>query len=159
MPVLLPLEMPAKPELKDSDSAIETPLREMQESLLAAGLPAALDAAGVQVAFVTSGMKNPRRFPENLAAVVKAGLSPDKALAAVTTTPAALLGLSRSMGTLEPGKQANLLVVAGDLFVDKPHDPAPLRRGLPRGDRGRRRPSAIRTPSSTRGACGRSPAR
>lgn len=120
MPVLLPLETPAKPELKDGDSAIETPLREMQQSLLAARLPAALDAAGVQVAFVTSGMKNPRRFQENLAAVVKAGLSPDKALAAVTTTPAALLGLSGSMGTLEPGKQANLLVVAGDLFAEAP---------------------------------------
>lgn len=120
MPVLLPLETPAKPELKDGDDAIETTLREMQQSLLAPGLPAALDAAGVQVAFVTSGMKNPRSFQENLAAVVKAGLPPDKALAAVTTTPAALLGLAGSMGTLEPGKQANLLVVAGDLFAESP---------------------------------------
>lgn len=120
MPVLLPLETPAKPELKDGDDAIETSLREMQQSLLAPGLPAALDAAGVQVAFVTSGMKNPRSFQENLAAVVKAGLTPDKALAAVTTTPAALLGLAGSMGTLEPGKQANLLVVAGDLFAESP---------------------------------------
>lgn len=120
MPVLLPLEMPEKPDLKDNDNLVETGLRQMQESLLAPGLPAALDAAGVKLAFVTAGMKNPRRFQENLAAVVKAGLSPDKALAAVTTTPAELLGLSRSMGTIEPGKQANLLVVAGELFTDKP---------------------------------------
>ena len=120
MPVLLPLEAPDKPELKDPGDAIETSLREMQQSLLAPGLPAALDAAGVRVAFVTAGMKNPRRFQENLAAVVKAGLSPDKALAAVTTTPAALLGLSGSMGTLEPGRQANLLVVEGDLFAESP---------------------------------------
>jgi hypothetical protein len=120
MPVLLPLETPEKPDLKDGDDTIETPLRDMQQSLLAPRLPAALDAAGVRVAFVTSGMKNPRRFQENLAAVVKAGLPPDKALAAVTTTPAALLGLAGSMGTLEPGKQANLLVVAGDLFADAP---------------------------------------
>lgn len=120
MPVLLPLETPVRPDLKDNDNLVETPLSEMQQSLRAAGLPGALDAAGVQVAFVTAGMKNPRRFQENLAAVVKAGLPPDKALAAVTTTPAALLGLSGSMGTLEPGKQANLLVVAGDLFVESP---------------------------------------
>lgn len=120
MPVLLPLETPEKPELKDADEAIETSLVQMQQSLRATRLPAALDAAGVQLAFVTAGMKNPRRFQENLAAIVKAGLSPDKALAAVTTTPAALLGLSGSMGSLEPGKQANLLVVSGDLFAESP---------------------------------------
>jgi hypothetical protein len=120
MPVLLPLEMPDKPELKDADDAIETSLRQMQASVFAPRLPAALEAAGVKVAFVTAGMKNPRRFPDNLAAIVKAGLSPDQALAAVTTTPAELLGLSRSMGTIEPGKQANLLIVEGGLFVDKP---------------------------------------
>jgi len=120
MPLLLPLEMPERPALKDADSIIETGLEEMQEILLAPRLPAALDAAGVEFAFVTAGMKSARRFPENLAAVVKAGFPADKALAAVTTTPARLLGLSRSMGTIEPGKQANLMVVEGELFTDKP---------------------------------------
>ena len=130
----------------------------MQEALRAPKLPAALAADGVKVAFVTLGMKNPRRFPENLAAVVKAGLTPDAALAAVTTTPAALLGLSRSMGTLEPGKQANLLVVEGDLFVDKPVIRHLFVEGYHRRSR-RRRPSATPTPSSIRAAPGRSPAR
>lgn len=120
MPVLLPLESPERPAMKDGDDVIEASLQQMQQALLAPRLPAALDAAGVPVAFVTAGMKNPRRFQENLAAIVQAGLAPDKALAAVTTTPAALLGLSGSMGTLEPGKQANLLVVAGDLFAESP---------------------------------------
>ncbi len=120
MPLLLPLEMPEQPDLTDADSVTETGLEDMQEILMAPRLPATLDAAGVEFAFVTAGMKSTRRFPENLAAVVKAGLSPDKALAAITTTPARLLGLSRSMGTLEPGKQANLLIVEGELFTDKP---------------------------------------
>jgi hypothetical protein len=120
MPLLLPLELPEKPELKDADDAIETTLRQMQAAVFAPRLPAALDAQGIKVAFVTAGMKNPRRFSENLAAVVKAGLSPDKALAAVTTTPAELLGLSQSMGTLAPGKLANVLIVEGDLFAKKP---------------------------------------
>ena len=120
MPVLLPLELPARPELAGSDDLVETGLQQMQESLRAPRLPAALDAAGVDVAFVTLGMKSPRVFAENLAAVVKAGYPADKALAAVTTTPAALLGLTRTLGTLEVGKQANLLVVDGELFVPKP---------------------------------------
>lgn len=120
MPVLLPLELPEKPDLGDGDALVEVGMDSMQASLRAPRLPAALDAAGVKVAFVTLGMKNPRQFQENLAAVVKAGLAQDKALAAVTTTPAELLGVSRSMGTIEAGKQANLLVVEGDLFTEKP---------------------------------------
>jgi len=104
----------------DSDAAAEVSLEQLQEGLLAPRLPGVLAASGVKVAFVTLGMKDPRRFSANLAAIVRAGFPPEAALAALTTTPAALLGLSRSLGTLEPGKQANLMVVEGDLFTDKP---------------------------------------
>lgn len=120
MPVLLPLDRPEKPALDDADDLIEASLQDLQQYLLAPKLPGALDAGGARVAFVTSGMKNPRAFQENLAAVVKAGLPPDRALAALTTVPAALLGVERSMGTLQPGKLANLVVVQGDLFAAKP---------------------------------------
>jgi imidazolonepropionase-like amidohydrolase len=119
MPLLLPLNIPDKPDLKGDDEAFDTSLRQLQAYVAAPRLPQALDA-NRKVAFVTAGMKNPRKFTEGLAAVVKAGLDPARALAAVTTTPAELLGLSRVMGTLEPGKQANLLVVEGELFTDKP---------------------------------------
>jgi hypothetical protein len=120
MPVLLPLELPAKPELAGDDDLVETELRDLQEALLAPRMPGLLDAAGVRLAFVTLGMKNPRSFHENLAGIVKAGFPPDKALAALTTAPAELLGLARSTGTLAPGKQANLFVVEGELFTAKP---------------------------------------
>ncbi len=120
MPVLLPLEMPAKPDVKSEDALAETSLEKMQIALRAPKLPGALAANGVKLAFVTLGMKAPGSFPQSLAAIVKAGFPADAALAAVTTTPAELLGLSRSMGSLEPGKQANLLVVDGELFTDKP---------------------------------------
>jgi imidazolonepropionase-like amidohydrolase len=119
MPVLLPLELPAKPEAGSADDVLEAGLEDMQAWHAAPRLPAALGDGGVTVAFVTAGMKNPRKFTENLGAVVKAGLPADRALAAVTTTPARLLGLARALGTLEPGKQANVMVVAGDLFDGK----------------------------------------
>ena len=120
MPVLLPLELPDKPDLDAEDGELETGLEDMQGVLRAPRLPAALDAADVEFAFVTLGMENPREFSENLAAVVEAGLARDAALAALTTTPAKLLGLSRVAGTIEPGKAANLLVVEGELFGEKP---------------------------------------
>lgn len=120
MPVLLPLERPEKPELEDGDDMREVPLRELQAYVRAPRLPAELADTGVDFAFVTLGMKSARHLPENLAAVVEAGLAPDQALAALTTVPARLLGLERTLGTIEPGKQANLLVVDGELFTAKP---------------------------------------
>ena len=119
MPLLLPLELPEKVDTKDADALLDTTLRQMQASIAAPRLPKTLDGSR-KLAFVTAGMKDPKQFTENLAAVVKAGLDPARALAALTTTPAELLGVSRVMGTLEPGKQANLMIVDGELFTDKP---------------------------------------
>jgi hypothetical protein len=56
-------------------------------------------------------------FP--VAMLVKAGLPREAALKALTTRPAALLGLDKAHGTIEPGKAADLLLFTGD-----PLDPA-----------------------------------
>lgn len=45
-------------------------------------------------------------------------LSPLEALRAVTATPAALMGLSDEVGTLEPGKRADILVTEGNPAED-----------------------------------------
>ncbi|WP_180708982.1 hypothetical protein, partial [Escherichia coli] len=44
-------------------------------------------------------------------------LSPDAALAALTTTPARLLNQPR-LGRLAPGQLAHVIVARGDLFTD-----------------------------------------
>ena len=46
------------------------------------------------------------------------GVSPLAALHAVTSTAAELLGLAEEVGTIEPGKRADLLVVSGDPSID-----------------------------------------
>ena len=120
MPILLPLELPEEPDVAAADELNETTLRDLQSFVRAPALPASLADAGVEFAFVTAGMKSVRDFHANLARVVEAGLSPDRALAATTTTPARLLGLDRVAGTIAPGKQANLIVVEGELFTEKP---------------------------------------
>jgi hypothetical protein len=79
--------------------------------------PAALDSAGVAFAFGTFEVK-PGDVHTNLRRMVNAGLAPDAALAALTTTPADLLGLGREVGTVEEGKLANLVVTTGPLFTD-----------------------------------------
>jgi imidazolonepropionase-like amidohydrolase len=80
------------------------------------GNAAALAGAGVPFAFSGMGLSTPAEFRRRVLALVDEGLSPDAALAALTVTPAAVLGLAAAMGTVEAGKIANLVVVNGDLF-------------------------------------------
>jgi imidazolonepropionase-like amidohydrolase len=47
-----------------------------------------------------------------------AGLSPAQALEAATRTPARMLGLAGEIGTVEPGKRADLVIVRGDPLKD-----------------------------------------
>ena len=79
--------------------------------------PAAeLFRAGVPFAITTVyGSSLPERFPLWQAAVaVRNGVSAEAALAALTTVPARILGLEKRLGTLEKGKDGNLLLLSGD---------------------------------------------
>jgi adenine deaminase len=49
-------------------------------------------------------------------ALVEKGLAPEAVLSALTLVPAQLLGVSDRIGTIAPGKIANLVVTDGDLF-------------------------------------------
>jgi imidazolonepropionase-like amidohydrolase len=74
--------------------------------------------AGVRIAFGTdSGVSPHGRNAEEFALLVQHGLSPTAALMTIPTT-AALLGLERSIGTLEAGKEADVVAVAGDPLAD-----------------------------------------
>ncbi len=65
-----------------------------------------------------------------VALAVAGGLSRDAALAAVTTSAASLLGVSDRLGSVEPGRDADLVLFAGD-----PFDPAtPVRMTIVEGD-------------------------
>ncbi|MFW6085506.1 MAG: amidohydrolase family protein, partial [Gemmatimonadota bacterium] len=55
---------------------------------------------------------------EELEMLVDAGLTPLEALSAATTTPARFLGLEQEIGTIEPGKWADLVVLDGDPLAD-----------------------------------------
>ena len=79
--------------------------------------PARLADAGVTFAFGSFGAKG-KDVRTNLRRMVGAGLSPEAALGALTTAPAELMGLSSTLGTVERGKLANLLVTTGDYFAD-----------------------------------------
>jgi imidazolonepropionase-like amidohydrolase len=83
------------------------------------GNAAAVLQAGVPLALATGGMSSPNSFLKNVRLAVAAGLPADEALRALTATPADLFGVADVMGTLEPGKIANLTVTHGDVFTDE----------------------------------------
>ncbi|MCC3290206.1 amidohydrolase [Arthrobacter sp. zg-Y1110] len=77
--------------------------------------PGKLAAAGVEISIITDHPVVPINFLIYQAALaVKEGLDPDEALRAVTINPARVLGLADRLGSLEPGKDADLVLWSGD---------------------------------------------
>ena len=119
LPVILPLAYPAAPEVEQPESALDVPLDQLQHWERAPGNAAALQAAGVEFAISTQGLKDVRKdFWPRLRQAVQRGLAPEAALAALTTTPARLLGQGR-LGRLAPGQLAHVVVASGDLFTSE----------------------------------------
>jgi imidazolonepropionase-like amidohydrolase len=73
--------------------------------------------AGVKVAMGTdSGVTPHGENLRELEMMVAGGMSPAQALIATTATAAELMGLERELGSIEPGKRADIVVVEGDPF-------------------------------------------
>lgn len=75
---------------------------------------ARLHAAGVEVAFMSGETHNSRNLKQAAGNAASYGLPPEAALAAMTSVPARIWGLADRLGTLEPGKEAHLVVWDGD---------------------------------------------
>ncbi len=80
--------------------------------------PRWLRDAGLSFSFTTAGLEEIGTFDERVREAIGRGLSPDDALAAVTTVPARQLGLADRLGTLEAGKVASLVVRTGAPFEE-----------------------------------------
>lgn len=78
-----------------------------------------LYARGVRIAFGTdAGVSKHGRNADEFELMVKFGMTPTEAIKAATVNAADLLGLAEEVGTLEPGKSADLIAVMGDPLKD-----------------------------------------
>jgi len=73
--------------------------------------------AGVKTALLSMGDPRSEGLLPAVSFAVRHGATPAEALRAVTLTPAEILGVADRMGSLEKGKDANLVVLSGE-----PHD-------------------------------------
>jgi len=119
-PIIVPLDFPEPPDVASPDSALDVTLETLQHWELAPSNPAFLAAAGIEFALTADGLDDvDEEFWKNLRLAVERGLPADTALAALTTVPAGLMDMTDTLGTLEGGKIANLVVADGDLFSDE----------------------------------------
>jgi imidazolonepropionase-like amidohydrolase len=77
--------------------------------------PAILEKAGVLVGFHTDDpICDSRRFLRSAALAVRAGMTRKGALEAVTLANAKIIGLDARVGSLEPGKDADFIILSAD---------------------------------------------
>jgi imidazolonepropionase-like amidohydrolase len=75
--------------------------------------------AGVRIAFGTdAGVSKHGRNADEFELMVKHGMPPAAAIQAATVNAADLLGLASEVGSIEPGKSADLIAVQGDPLED-----------------------------------------
>jgi imidazolonepropionase-like amidohydrolase len=117
--MILPLNFARTPDVASVAKQDSVELRDLMLWEQSPTNPRRLAASGVPFALTSSKVRDRAQFTANLRKAVKHGLSEQDALAALTTTPAAFLGLSTSLGTIEVGKVANLIIADGPLFADK----------------------------------------
>lgn len=114
--MILPLNFPDAPDVKTADDAAAVSLADLRQWEMAPSNAKYLADAGVKFAFTSKGLDHDRDFWTALQKVVMRGLTEEQALAALTTIPAQMCGVSDMVGTLEKGKLASFGIYDGDIF-------------------------------------------
>ena len=94
---------------------VDSPGGKLEAKDISLGNGAALEQAGAVVGFHTDdGITDSRLFLRQAALAVRAGMSRAKALFGLTMAGAQMLDLGNRSGSLESGKDADLVILSGD---------------------------------------------
>ncbi|HWG50314.1 MAG TPA: amidohydrolase family protein [Candidatus Acidoferrales bacterium] len=77
-------------------------------------LPAEMAKRGIKIAFASYDAHNARNLPYAAGYAVAFGLPHDEALKAITLNPAQMWGVDKDLGSLDVGKEGNVVVANGD---------------------------------------------
>ncbi len=92
-------------------------IRDRAEKELYPKNPAQLAEAGIPFAFSSFGTDDPGSYLEAVQKAIENGLPLQKALDALTIEAAKFLKVDKVLGSIEPGKMANLTLVEGDILT------------------------------------------
>jgi hypothetical protein len=115
---IVPVNFPSLPKLPSEDDWEQVTLDQLRAWDWAAENPALLRQQKLDIALTTYSLADKKVFRKNVKAALDRGLSETDALAALTTIPAKLCGVGQQLGTIEPGKIANLTIVDGKGYFD-----------------------------------------
>ena len=116
---ILSLNYPQAMDVEDPNDARLVSLSDMKHWELAPTNPTAFEKANIPFALTAADLRDPKQFLTNLRKAIDMGLSENKALDALTKTPASLLNIYDKVGSLEVGKLANFLITSGPVFNEK----------------------------------------
>jgi imidazolonepropionase-like amidohydrolase len=116
---ILPLNFPQAMDLEDPTDARFVNVADLKHWELAPTNLGSFEKAGIPFALTANGLKDQSSFLANVRKAMQFGLTEQKALEALTQTPAQILQVSDQVGTLDAGKLANFLITSGPIFDEK----------------------------------------
>lgn len=116
---IIPVNFPLAIDVDDANDARLVSLATMKNWEMAPLEPGMFEKAGINFALTTSSLKNTDDFLDNLRKAIDNGLSETKALEALTKTPATMIGIYDTVGSIDEGKLANFIITSGPVFDEK----------------------------------------
>ncbi|MBT8303180.1 MAG: amidohydrolase family protein [Bacteroidia bacterium] len=113
---IIPINFPKAYDVENPFLASSLELESMREWNQKPFNPKVLADNGVTFALTMHDLKTSKDFKSNLMKAIDHGLDKTKALEALTTVPAQILGKSNAIGSLRAGSWANFLITSGDIF-------------------------------------------
>ena len=116
--LIIPVNYPITPDVEDPNDERVVSLAEMKHWEMASSNASILSKAGINFALTTSNLKSKGDFMANLRKAIEMGLTEKAALAALTSTPAAMMKVDNMVGSLKSGMLANFLITSDNIFKD-----------------------------------------
>ena len=116
---IIPINFPVAYDVSDSNQADQMELTDLRFWNQAPTNLKVLSDNGIIFALTTDKLKKIEDFRPNLLKAIKYGFDKTKALEALTTIPAAILGKSNEIGSLKTGSLANFVITSGEIFDEK----------------------------------------
>ncbi|RTY73495.1 amidohydrolase family protein [Flavobacterium sp. LS1R10] len=116
---IIPINFPEAYDVSDPYQANQMELKDLRFWNQAPTNLKVLSDNGIVFALTTDKLKKVEDFRTNLLRAIKYGFDTTKALEALTTIPASILGKSNEIGSLKTGSLANFVITSGEIFEEK----------------------------------------
>ncbi len=113
---IIPINFPKAIDVSNPYATKHLTIEEMRAWNQAPMNPKVLAENDISFALTTYKLEKVSQFNDKILKAIKYGFDKTKALEALTTIPAKILGQSDKLGTLNTGSYANFLITSGELF-------------------------------------------